>query len=488
MGIKIGEEHISERQLRVLRRIRHYLEDMPRNRAVAEYTRSLERLLHDTSIQQGREYLHTEWISLYEQYKDAIDTTLSGHPRLGNLKDLFDGLDLADSAVAAIDIKDERIAFLLGAGASKPEPSNIPTVTELLPDLLQRARRLDREQVTQLANFCNSQNIDNIEDLLTAVQIADFCSRNPEILRLLEFQLFGNDYSDSIHRRFPGSMRTDVSAMAYLQDTLQVLFALLSNLMLPADPNAGHEAIVDYLQDFPNTSVVTTNYDCCMDRALINRGVDFSYTMEFANSKTADGADSLGIPLIKLHGSLNWFYCVTCQDVRMIDIRQTVDNYKDDYGEYPIISVCIKCGGQRKVLLIPPHAMKFDAEPPLQPLTADAADKFGEASLIVVVGFSFADADSYISRMLIKAMQSSDSNRLIISDPDREVVDKVRRKFGAQIPNFDPMTRILHLRGDCAITLPRFLDGKAPHSTSDSVEDASNVTGEADASGVSVRE
>ena len=88
----------------------------------------------------------------------------------------FNALNLNDSLISEINPIEEQVAFLLGAGASKPSPSNIPTVTDLLPELLhvgRRARRLDREQVTSLADFCNDQGIDNIEDLLTAVLISD---------------------------------------------------------------------------------------------------------------------------------------------------------------------------------------------------------------------------------------------------------------------------------------------------------------------------
>ena len=245
-----------------------------------------------------------------------------------------------------------------------------------------------------------------------------------------------------------------------MQDTLQVLFGLLSNLMLPASPNKGHQAIAEYLTSKPSTPIVTTNYDCCIDLALINNNVPFSYTVDFVNPHVLRNTSDAACPLIKLHGSLNWFYCETCQEVRLIDISQTVGDYTNQRGEYPIISVCNECGGQRRGLLVPPHAMKFDIAPPLQPLIADAASYFEKGTLIVVVGFSFADADLYISRMLIKAMQASNRTKLVIVDPDATVAERIRRKFEAQIPNFDGSSRIVKLQGDCSEILPQFLGGR----------------------------
>ena len=459
MAIVVGSENVSREQLEYLRRADD-LRGSPKELATL--------LLHvttDTDLVDRDETLHPDWISLFNDQRDHLEATLAGvdRPSFEHLRELFDSLTPLASSIANINPQEEEIVFLLGAGASKPCPSSIPTVTELLPALLRRARRLDREQVTSLVDFCQEQRIDNIEDLLTAVQISDFCSRNPKILSLVQFQLFGHNNRSRRHTRRV-AVPTDVSSVAYLQDTFHVLFGLLSNLMLPAKPNSGHQAIAQYLGERPSTPIITTNYDCCIDRALISNNIPFSYPVDFANDLKDSSAltkpSSLSASLIKLHGSLNWFYCETCQKVRLIDIEKTVNDYNLERGEYPIISVCNECGGQKRGLLVPPHAMKFDIAPPLQPLIATAASHFERSTLIVVVGFSFAEADLYISRMLIKAMQESNKIRLIIIDPDPQIVEKMRLKFNAQIDGFDSQERIIGLQGDCSEILPQFLSGK----------------------------
>jgi NAD-dependent SIR2 family protein deacetylase len=363
-----------------------------------------------------------------------------------------------------------RAAFLLGAGASKPAPSNIPTVKELLPQLLERGRRLDREDVTKLAAFCEERRIDNIEDLLTAAQLATFSSRNPIILRLLNYLLYGGEAEgagdEMVYRRDPSGQLSrarkrepavaNVSSVAFLQDTLQVLFGLLASTMLPAEPNKAHEAIANFTKTYPLSTIVTTNYDCCMDLALEAAQLPVTYRLEFANRTNAEVAGSA--PLVKLHGSLNWYYCETCQEVQCVDIRSTVENYKQGKAPYAVIAICKDCGGQRRGLLVPPLAMKFDVAPPLTPLLAEAREAFERADVIVVVGFSFAEADVYISRMLSKSMQTRPSQRLIIIDPISEVVSRVRRKFKSSIPNFEER-RIIRITGDCSEALPKLLNG-----------------------------
>jgi len=452
MRIILGSERISKQQSRYLR--------IARGGAPPEVLVDIFRQVStDDEILSGEEDLHPEWVQIYERFKRHFGGEVSSR-MLRHLDEFFASVQPYDPLINAIDPSAVRMSFLLGAGASKPEPSGIPTVKELLPDLLTRARRLDRDEVTRLASFCDDAGIDDIEDLLTAAQISEFCSRNPSILKLVDFLIFREAELEEIPRyRRPRRERIDLSSLAFLQDTLQVLFGLLSSRMLPAQPNAGHKAIVEYLRNHPNAPIVTTNYDCCIDRALTESEIPFSYLIDFANPKLLPTQADTPSPLIKLHGSLNWFYCETCQEVHLIDIEKTVADYEEDRASYPVIGVCRNCGGQRRGLLVPPLAMKFDVAPPLNPLIDRAASAFSESDLVVVVGYSFADADLYISRMLSKAMQASQKNRLVVFDPDFGVVAKVRRKFSVRIPDFDA-SRVLWVRGDCAETLPAFLSGK----------------------------
>jgi NAD-dependent SIR2 family protein deacetylase len=177
------------------------------------------------------------------------------------------------------------------------------------------------------------------------------------------------------------------------------------------------------------------------------------------NIPAADAGVSSRALLIKLHGSLNWYYCETCQEVQRVNIKTMIDQYVADSSPYPVIGICKECGGQRRCLLVPPLAVKFDVPPPLTPLQKEAQDAFERAAVIAVVGYSFAEADTYISRMLSKSMQTNPQQRLIIVDPDVRVVLRVRRRFKAGIPGFDT-TRVIGACTDCVEFMPRFLKGE----------------------------
>ena len=437
---------------------KRYLTGAKRNRTVHDLITPIMTVLHDEDITSGKEDLHHDWAALFNTNIEKIRNTLP-EEIFAQLYTVFAAASTADAKlVSKINPSSTRLVFLLGAGASKPDPSGIPTVKELLPDLLARAKRLDKDEVTKLAEFCESSDIFNIEDLLTAAHIAEFCGRNSTVFKLLEFLLLRDESrEDPIFRRRV-SPKIEVASIALLQDTLQVLFGLLSSRMLPAKPNKAHKAIANYVKAHGNTPIITTNYDCCMDLALLENRVPLSYLIEF--SKPDVGA--LSEPpsqLIKLHGSLNWFYCETCQEVQWVDIQKMLADCLEGRISYPVIGVCLRCGGPKRGLLVPPLAMKFDAAPPLNPLSNHAATAFETADVIVVVGFSFADADLYISRMVSKAMQKKNKIKMIMLDPDWSVSARIRRKFSARIPNFDEK-RIIELRGDCIETLPAFLKGE----------------------------
>ena len=419
--MKVGTKIISRQQLRYLERIQEGRYSSP------EIVDILLKIVDDDDILEDREELHPGWIEIFENNIDSIKKI---QPPIiwEKINSFFDKVVSLDSNIKDIDPKSTTMSFLLGAGASNPDPSNIPTVKQLLPQLLERGRRLDRDDVTRLADFCDSRKIDNIEDLLTAAQLATFSSRNPTILKLMNFLLYREDiegpYEEPRYyrpweaerlemrriRKFrePGA---ELSSVAFLQDTLQVLFGLLSSTMLPAKPNNAHKSIAEYAKSHVRSSIVTTNYDCCMDLALGEVHKDFFYQVDFSNVSKPQPISDKTI-LIKLHGSLNWFYCETCQEIQLVNIEQMVDSFQNDRCPYPVIGICRDCGGQRRGLQVPPLAMKFDLGPPLTRLMSEATISFEKAQLIVVVGFSFAEADIYISRMLSKSMQSSPNQPL----------------------------------------------------------------------------
>jgi NAD-dependent SIR2 family protein deacetylase len=352
--------------------------------------------------------------------------------------------------------KTAKVTLLLGAGASAPEPSGIPTVAYLLPELWRRAKKMGREDIDGLADWCNGQRITNIEDLLTAAYVANFAAKNPNISGLLDYFLFGETRNASEEARFARGrsrpLSVDSASIALVQDTLQILFGLLAGIMLPARPNAGHEAIVSFAQAHPRTSIVTTNYDGCIDEALTRANVRVDTHLD--ESTAIPEQDCLD--LIKMHGSINWTYCDSCQEVRQFDLLRMKQDYDDDTASYAVISICRACGGQRRPLLVPPMAFKFILFPNLIGLWNLARERIEGADYLIVVGHSFSEADSYISKIITRSLTVNELQRMIVIDPAALLVPQLRDRFAAHIDGFDPK-RVLRGLGSSEELLPSIL-------------------------------
>ena len=265
-----------------------------------------------------------------------------------------------DDSVWEIDFKSaSKITFLLGAGASAP--SGIPTVNTLLTSLWKKAKKLNREDVNKLTEFCNHHDIKNIEDLLTAAHLSNFAARNNNVISLLNYFLFPKKNDDDATlpalSQFP---EVDASSISFLQETLQILFNLLTSTMITADPNPTHDAIVDFVKNHKGVSVITTNYDCCIDEAFSKQGIPIKYTIDSRHKKNPQNS----IELIKMHGSINWAYCDSCQFTREFDFSTMKKAHLGDTISFPVIGICTKCEGQRKPLLVPPLSLEAMRNPP----------------------------------------------------------------------------------------------------------------------------
>lgn len=371
--------------------------------------------------------------------------------------------------------EEEAVTILLGAGASKPPPSNIPVVAEFLPELWRRARKLDREDLNKLAGWCDENDITNIEDLLTAAQIANFSTKSSGVLTLLHYFLYARGEPMRAYRSVTVGGRvvsrpvvrpeaSDVSAVALLQDTLQVLFSLLAEPMILAQPNEGHKAIADLISKHKNTTLITTNYDGCIDQAIGEMGIPCEYLIGqpgyIGNREIAR--------LVKMHGSINWFYCESCQEMDRYDLGYIKEAYQKDRLSYPVMGICKHCGGLSRPMIVPPLSLKFLMFPSLAGLWDRTQIAFQEAKVILVVGYSFSEADTYITKMISRAMGADKSKRLLIVDLDRSLAASVTQKLVTHIDNFD-IKRVIRAVESCDVLLPQLcksLLGEAIPATS----------------------
>jgi NAD-dependent SIR2 family protein deacetylase len=415
------------------------------------------------------ESLDKRWIEIWEELKQYAQTEVPERI-FKYIDNQINSIHISDEEIFKIRINNSTgITILLGAGASAP--SGIPTVDKLLDELWKRARMIGREDLDRLAEWCEERKIKNIEDLLTSAYIANFAAKNSSITSLLDYFLFSprKAYSEEeeeeeeyITRSRATSRKSeiDVSSISFLQDTLQTLFGLLTSTMIAASPNPVHDSIVEFAKKHKNISIITTNYDGCMDEAFLKSGIVLKSTLTINDGKKAENA----VELIKMHGSINWAYCDSCQDVREFDLIKMKNAYKKDILSYPLLGICKKCEGLRRPLLVPPLSFKFVMFPTLVGLWDSARQCIEDSEYLIIIGYSFAEADTYITNIIFHSMSMNKNQKIIIVNTNLDLVHILRKRFSVKIDGFNEK-RILNSSESCDKILPNILKSMIGEAT-----------------------
>lgn len=416
-----GDIDLLDTELREYFRVR---EELPK----AAKAKLLE--LHDVLLKQHNSRLLEHYPELKHYLENTLDASYSEH----HTEETIPSIDLSQN---------DKVVFLLGAGASAA--SGIPLVTGLLDELVKQARRTQDDEFNLLMKHCQKEEKIDIEDLLTAVYLSEFAVSEPNTLGLLHYFLFSDDSEVTSKEGLANDPpETDATSVNFIRDTIQTLFGSIASEMIPKDPNETHKEIKRFINDHKDVSIITTNYDYCMDEELFGE-VEVDTTL----NEVTTGEHEVSVELYKMHGSINWTYCDTCQSIDGVHPEDVKAKFEPDSGtlDYPVIGICPVCKGQRRPLLVPPTSFKFVQFPPLIDIREGAKRRLENADYIIPVGYSFSDADAYIYKLVWGAIRKNDAKMLIV-DPKakNEVAAELRSRFKARLDGFDG-NRVVPING-----------------------------------------
>jgi NAD-dependent SIR2 family protein deacetylase len=365
--------------------------------------------------------------------------------------------------LALINGGQPRITFLVGAGASRSEPTAIPVVRDLLSILWEKAGEIRNTSLLRLRDQCKEIGIQNIEDLLTAITLAQATVGNPLIRQLVMRLIRGeeerrtNDAEAELYRiNFQRSEQLrgktspvagDTGIMDNLRDSTQTLFSVLVAMMVGRPLNAAHRTIAESCKELPENMIVTTNYDTCLEEAI----GDDAYTYgEFMDTDRVP-ATNRRVPIVKLHGSLNWYSCLNCDRHVTAKPAEIADVFKR--GLYPIVAICPHCQATSHQLIIPPIAQKYHDHPVMLDVRRVAEEAFTHADAIFVLGYSFTEIDEYVLRMISRAIQGDSAKMLVIFDVEGKPFERVVAFLQTHVRAYKTKDRIHPVWGDVGETL-----------------------------------
>jgi NAD-dependent SIR2 family protein deacetylase len=350
--------------------------------------------------------------------------------------------------------------FLLGAGASVA--SNIPTIEGLLDAIWDRASRSDAgTPLLGLQQWCKSNNVRNVETLMTALELASMLVTDPIQLGIVDNVMYGSEKVGDLGEKLEETLKRELShyvpsgsvrriteliksssrtgrlreslAVTTVRETLDTFFDFLVGTMLNAEPSAFHDKVAEFISSASSTksALITTNYDPCIEIALALKNIRLNYCVGDTR-----GAES-STRIIKPHGSINWFYCENCQRLRMPELSLI---RSASLGEmpYPTQGIC-NCGGRVKRMIIPPSLLKVQPFPPIVQLINETRIILEQTSTLVVVGYSFSDKADYLVRTILRRLATSliSPMRIVMVNPSPAVVQRVRELIKRNVREYD---------------------------------------------------
>ena len=169
--------------------------------------------------------------------------------------------------------------------------------------------------------------------------------------------------------------------------------------------------------------IVTTNYDLNAECALRHLSM---YAHPGFPAPAGNFYQEVGVPVYKLHGSVNWF--AASKDGGKLDVDQDIVEVRSRVGQEfvtgPVPAVCAtNYANDRAPLLVAPSFLK----PPLNKTMSDiwrgAAEALGEAHLVVFVGYSFPPSDTVMRYYLASALtRNAVLQRIVVVDPQADSI------------------------------------------------------------------
>lgn len=152
---------------------------------------------------------------------------------------------------------------------------------------------------------------------------------------------------------------------------------------------------------------VSTNYDILIDNALTElykKGVDLDYGVDFRNFERPDDwkkpRPDKRVALFKPHGSLNWLFCPTCNELEITPKEKgVVTRLISDFSN----ASCPECESVYLPLIVPPTFYKDLNNVFLSSIWNRTDNALRKADHIVFCGYSFPDADIHIKYLLKRA-------------------------------------------------------------------------------------
>lgn len=217
-------------------------------------------------------------------------------------------------------------------------------------------------------------------------------------------------------------------AAAARQELLRLLVTVLNETLL-GTPCGHHKRLLESLS--PADTIINFNWDLLLDNITARsnrRNPDYGACSTVFNIKKGCHEDLFKLPhrpkVLKLHGSLNWLHCRSCNKTHAFMLEGKVGKSYFAGEAKP----CPDCRGGTEPLIIPPTLLKSYEHPVIREIWDLARVALTKADEIVVVGYSLPLTD-FRARWLFMEATAKSKTKLCVFDKCRN--DDLLRRLGS---------------------------------------------------------
>lgn len=333
-----------------------------------------------------------------------------------------------------------KSVFIFGAGASRSAGG------PLMSDFFDKAERLLRHKKVPDAKA-------EFENVLNAIsELQPMHAKSYFDLDNLEMVFGAIEMGQLIHK-FAGRTPDEIAALRVSIVTL-IVKTLEQSILFPARQGQvrAPQAYMDFsemlkqLEKKTHTrdySFITFNYDVALDYALFCNNISTDYYLAGDTAPT-----SIAVPLLKLHGSINWGRCPKCDEIVPYDVGTVSFNlFRQDRDAQVIFDLGSKITTQIHKLcstqlsgppvIVPPTWDKTTHHAKLVNVWRRAAKELEIAENIFVIGYSLPDSDLFFRYLFSLGSEGKTRiKRLWVIDPDRNNVEpRFRGLIGRGLEN-----------------------------------------------------
>ena len=362
----------------------------------------------------------------------------------------------------------KEIVFFIGAGFTKAVVNTAPKGAEFFDYAFDRERNfIDDKRVQRVKNFIEDnyykvgkQNYPKIEDVSSLV---DYVIQRKESL--------------SKKYLFEDVLKIKKDIIFLISDVIKKTIEESANQDILKPSRRFIKQIYDLYNKNNKVSIISTNYDIIIDNALLevlkssNYGIRLrsnifwnpdekleyvkangheSWTFRSGTNRYNGHLNKGSIPFLKLHGSLNWFYCPKCDELDITIGRKGATELTGDHDKF----ICVNryCTSNYQPLLVTPTMLKVYNNSFLQKLWLESERIISKSNKMIFIGYSLDPADYHIRSLLTKALINNNNRPKILvieKEPDnsnqedksriKEVEKRYKSLFSEDNVDFRPI-------------------------------------------------